>query len=126
MNDTKKFLGLWKRTYDNWFEIEPEEPDVTDETLIHIKYLLKISSRVHFLNGMYKKAIELDQYDYIWIVNFKFGDLKMQWQTDKNLLRSEELPVQVDGVNQSHTTNSTVKMGPLINLLTQLKNLEKV
>ncbi len=126
MNDTKKFLGLWKRTYDNWLEIEPEEPDVTDETLIHIKYLLKICNKVHFLNGMYKKAIELDQYDYIWIVNFKFGDLKMQWQTDKNLLRSEELPVQVDGVNQSHTTNSTVKMGPLINLLTQLKNLEKV
>jgi hypothetical protein len=75
---------------------------------------------------MYKKVIELAQYDYVWIVNFRFGDWKMQWQTDNNPLQLEELPVQVDGVNQSHATRSTVKMGPLINLLTQLKNLEKV
>ena len=48
VKDTTKMLGLWKHTYDSWLEIEPEERDITDKTLIHIKYLLNISEKSTF------------------------------------------------------------------------------
>ena len=102
VKDTTKMWELWQHTYDSWLKIEPEELDVNEETLIHTKYLLNISEKVHFLNTMNKKAIELAQYDYVWIVNFKFRDWKMRWWTDKNqnAHHFEEDSVEVDSVNQ--------------------------
>ena len=103
--DVTKMLELWEHTYDSWLKIEPDEPDVTDETLIHTKYLLDIREEVHFLDLI---TIDLAQYDYPWIIEFKFRHLKLQWQKDENPHHFEERSVEVDSVNPSDEYSSDV------------------
>ncbi len=95
-----KFRELWKRIYDSWLKIEPEEPDVTDETLIHIKYLLNISVRVHFLRTIIELGDDYADYDYVWIVNFKHRNLSMRW-IDKNQNADQFEKDQVEGVRKA-------------------------
>ena len=78
--DATQMLELWEDTHDSWLEIEPEELDVTDETLIHIKYLLNISGKVHFLKAI---VLDLSKYDFVWIVVFNFRDWSLWWMTDE-------------------------------------------
>jgi hypothetical protein len=73
--DATKMLELWEHTYDSCLEIEPKEPDEREKTLIHTNRLLNIGGYVHFLESI---AIDLAQFDFVWVVEFKFGDWKLR------------------------------------------------
>lgn len=79
VKDTGKMRRLWDHTYNIWLKIEREKSDVTEETSIHIKYLLNVGNKVHFLNVMYTEPFDLAPYDFVWIVVFEFGKWMMRW-----------------------------------------------
>jgi len=85
--DAARVLELWKTIHDSWLKIEPEvqdtydrwskvEPEKREDLLMHEKHLINVGVAVQFLESI---VIDLTKVDFVWIVRFKLGDLRLKW-----------------------------------------------